>query len=72
MVAVLALLFGVIFIDCRGDSRIALGPSGTPVPTGLIVFLDLMLVGEDIILPSFIKISLRFARDAEGVIPYRF
>ena len=29
-------------------------------------------VGEDIILPSFIKISLRFARDAEDVVPYGF
>ena len=74
---------------------------------GLIVFLDLMPVGEDIILPLFTKnhcvsrgrpmvaptdlmivlnfvcrggyyppvvykISLRFARDAEDDVPYRF
>ena len=41
-------------------------------PTGLIVILELISVGEDIILPSFIKVSLRFARDAEDVVPYRF
>ena len=29
-----------------------------------------LFVGEDIILPSFIKISLRFARDAKDVVPY--
>ena len=35
-------------------------------------FLDLLPVGEDIILPLFIKISLRFARDAEDDVPYKF
>ena len=30
----------------------------------------ILLVGEDSILPLFIKISLRLARDAEDVVPY--
>ena len=37
-----------------------------------MLFLKLMPVGEDIILPLFIKISLRFARVVEGADPYRF
>ena len=36
---------------CRGDSRIALGPSRTPVPTGFGENFDILIVGEDIILP---------------------
>ena len=38
------------------------GPSRTPVPTGFGENFDILLVGEDIILPLFIKISLRFAQ----------
>ena len=45
---------------------------GRTVPTGCGENFDISLVGEDIILPLFIKISLRFARDAEDVVPYRF
>ena len=38
------------------------GPSGTPVPTGFGENFDILIVGEYTILPSFIKISLCFAR----------
>ena len=54
---------------CRGDSQrfrrklvacqaIALGPSRTPVPTGLIVFLKLTPVGEGLAPPDALQ-SLR-------------
>ena len=33
---------------------------------------DPNIVGDDILGVPFIKISLRFARDAEDVVPYRF
>ena len=41
-------------------------------PYKICGIFDILSVGEDIILPLLIKISLRFARDAEDVVPYRF
>ena len=78
---VITLLFGVTFIDCRGRrprrpvykiSFCLKGPSRTPVPTGFGENFDILLVGEDIILPPFIKISLCFARAVGDACPYGF
>ena len=43
----------------------------TPVPTGFGENFDILLVGEDIILPLFMKNLLHFARTTIGR-PYRF
>ena len=47
------------------------GPSRTPVPTGYGENFDILIVGEDIILPLFMKNLLHFARTTGGR-PYRF
>ena len=44
---------------------------GRTVPTGFGENFDILLVGEDIILPPFIKIALCFSRTTGGR-PYRF
>ena len=78
---VLVLLFGVIFIDCRGrhpwrpvyKNIIAFfaGSRGR-LPLRVCARLIFLIVGATIGRPSFIKMSLRFARDAEDDVPYRF
>ena len=58
------LIFNSLF-DIQGQSR-------TPVPTNFGENFDILLVGEDIILPPFIKIALRFARAVGDACPYGF
>ena len=71
----LQTLCGVIFLDCRGRrprrpvykiSFCLKGPSRTPVPTGFGENFDILLVGEDIILPSCLTQCYRKAFPCEG------
>ena len=41
-------------------------------PYGFDCYLQINAVGEDIILPSFIKVSLRITRAVGDACPYRF
>ena len=51
--------------DCRGDSRIALGPSGTPVPTEFGEDFDILPVGDDINVPC-VRLPLFFLQDRKS------
>ena len=64
-------LTGQVFFLCAlcvkrksvmGGEFVKNGPSRTPVPTGFGENFDILLVGEDIILPLFMKNLLHFAR----------
>ena len=68
---VLALLFGVTFHV--GRSRRPRRPADVQcTPLQICTIFDILSVGEDIILPPFIKNSLRFARAVGDACPYGF
>ena len=45
---------------------------GDACPYKFCGIFDILYVGEDIILPLFIKVSLRITRAVEDACPYRF